>query len=153
MTAARSARADFDSQIVGDRGGPIGVAASSHRLTQELIGSALAAAAELGLAAGLNVQRIAGNFIGVRLVLALAAGAAVVTEPMADPFPFVPGVHYVEAPPENLVDEARSLLADERRRRRIVEAGQELLAGELAMTRSLTRVLALLEATPDGSPA
>jgi hypothetical protein len=100
----------------------------------------------------LNVQRIAGDFIGTRLLLALAAGAAVVTDPMEDPHPFVPGIHYVEAPLENLLDEAGALLADEPRRRRIVQAGQALLANELSMTRSLARVLALLDAPASALP-
>jgi hypothetical protein len=98
----------------------------------------------------LNVQRVPGNFIGTRLILALAAGAVVVTDPMDDPHPFVPGVHYVEAPLGSVLDEAVALLADEPRRRRIVEAGQALLTREVSMPRSLARVLALLDETPAG---
>jgi hypothetical protein len=88
-----------------------------------------------------NAQRQPGSFIGFRLVLALAAGAVVVGEPMTDPYPFIPGVHLVEAPREALLEEARALVADEPRRRRMALAGQELLAGELSMTRCLARVL------------
>src|SRR6185295_10235215 len=39
-----------------------------------------------------DVHRIPGTFVGIRLVLALAAGVAVVTEPMLDARPFAPGV-------------------------------------------------------------
>ena len=39
----------------------------------------------------LDVHRIPGNFVGLRLLLSLAAGAALVTEPMTDPYPFMPG--------------------------------------------------------------
>ena len=81
----------------------------------------------------LNPSRIPGDFGGWRLVLALAAGAVVVSEPMADPFPFVSGVHFVEAPADGLLAAARDLIADEPRRRRIASAGQSLLAGDLAM--------------------
>jgi hypothetical protein len=91
----------------------------------------------------LNIQRVQGNFVGLRLLLALAAGAIVVTEPMTDPYPFVPGIHYVEAPLDRLLDETRALLADEKRRRRIAEAGQALFSDELTMVNSLRRVLAL----------
>ncbi len=90
----------------------------------------------------LDIHRVPGNFVGLRLVLGLAAGAVVLTEPMDDPRPFVPGIHYVEAPLEQLADEARALLADERRRRSIVEAGQALLTDAVSMERSLERVLA-----------
>ena len=89
----------------------------------------------------LNVQRVPGNFVGLRIVLALAAGAVMVGEPMTDPHPFVPGVHFVSAPLDRLLEEARALLADEPRRRRMAAAGQEMLLGELAMARCLSRVL------------
>jgi hypothetical protein len=95
----------------------------------------------------INVQRVPGNFIGYRLVLALAAGVVVVTDPIADPYPFERGVHYVEAPLESLLEEARALIADEARRRRIVAAGQALLRDELSMARSLARVLRRADST------
>ena len=91
----------------------------------------------------LNVGRTPGNFVGMRLVLAIAAGAVVVSEPMTDPFPFVPGVHFVEASLEGLLDAARELCADEPRRRRIADAGQALLRGELSMGQCLRRALGL----------
>jgi hypothetical protein len=81
----------------------------------------------------LNVARTAGEFVGIRLVLALAAGAVVVSEPMTDPFPFVAGVHFEEAPLDRILDAARELEADDARRSRIVEAGQALLVNELSM--------------------
>jgi hypothetical protein len=89
----------------------------------------------------LNVQRVPGDFVGLRIVLALAAGAVVVGEPMTDPHPFVPGVHFVSASLDRLLVEARALLADEPRRRCMAAAGQELLLGELSMARCLSRVL------------
>jgi hypothetical protein len=91
----------------------------------------------------LNVARSPGDFVGVRLVLAIAAGAVVVSEPITDPFPFVAGVHFVEAPLERLLDTAREIEADEPRRRHIAEAGQALLTGELSMAHCLSRVLGL----------
>lgn len=90
-----------------------------------------------------NVARSPGEFVGIRLVLALAAGAVPVSEPMADPYPFVAGVHFVAAPLDGLLDAARELAADEPRRRRIAEAGQTLIAGELSMARCLARALGL----------
>lgn len=89
-----------------------------------------------------DVQRIPGNFVGIRLLLAIAAGAALVTEPMTDPSPFIPGVHYLEAPADRLLDVATELAADDRRRAAIVDAGQALLRDTLTMRSSLERVLA-----------
>jgi hypothetical protein len=89
----------------------------------------------------LNVSRTPGNFVGVRLVLALAAGAVVVSEPMTDPYPFAAGIHFVEAPLPDLLEAARDLEADEPRRRAMVVAGQALLCGELAAARCLARAI------------
>jgi hypothetical protein len=88
-----------------------------------------------------DIHRIPGNFVGMRLLLAIAAGAVVVTEPMTDPFPFVPGVHHLEATLEDLLPVAAELAGDDRRRADMVEAGQALLRGDLAMRVSLGRVL------------
>jgi hypothetical protein len=88
-----------------------------------------------------EAHRFPGTYIGIRLILALAAGAAVVSEPMKDPHPFASGIHFVEAAGDDVPEAARELLADEPRRRRIVAAGQTLLAEELAMSRCLARVL------------
>ena len=97
----------------------------------------------------LDVHRIPGTFIGVRLILALAAGVAVVTEPMTDPRPFEPGVTHLEVPADDLLDAARSLVADEERRRSMVLAGQALLAERLLLTESVLAVIAG-GAMPDG---
>jgi hypothetical protein len=60
---------------------------------------------------------------------------------MTDPSPFVPGVHFVEAPLEGLLGAGLALLDDEARRREIVAAGQALLHTDLSMASSLRRVL------------
>jgi hypothetical protein len=89
----------------------------------------------------LDIQRVPGNFAGLRLVLALSAGAAVVCEAMDDPHPFVDGVDHLEAPADRLHHAVASVLEDEGRRERMVRAGQALLISEASMIRSLARVL------------
>jgi glycosyl transferase family 1 len=89
----------------------------------------------------LDVHRVPGNFIGLRLLLAIAAGAVVVTETIRHPEPFIPGTHFVQAPADELAQTVRQLVADTSRRRRIVEAGQDLLTSSLTMERSLQEVL------------
>jgi hypothetical protein len=90
----------------------------------------------------LDVHRIPGNFIGLRILFASAAGADLVTEPMDDPWPFEPGTHHVEAALDDLPAALDALLGEEARRRRIVDAAQALLIGPLSMATSLQRVLA-----------
>ena len=91
----------------------------------------------------LDVHRVPGSHPLYRFILAAAAGAALVSEPLERPEPLVPGVHYVEAETPLLAEATLALLADEPRRRRIVEAAQALLAGELDLRRTLPRALGL----------
>lgn len=92
----------------------------------------------------LNVQRVPGNFTGLRSVLAGAAGALVVSEPVTTPEPFVPGVHYVEAPAARLAATIHEVLADRPRRLAIARAAQALVVEELTMRRSAERLLAAI---------
>jgi len=89
----------------------------------------------------LNVHRAPGNFEGVRYMVAAAAGALVISEPIADPHPFVPGMHYVEAEPRSLAASVEALLADDGGRLAIARAGQALVVNELAMGRSIEKLL------------
>ncbi len=88
-----------------------------------------------------DIHRIPGGYPLYNFILASAAGAALVTEPLTRPEPLVPGVHYMEAAASELGAAARALLADEPRRLRMVEAAQALLAQELDLRRTLPRAL------------
>jgi hypothetical protein len=85
----------------------------------------------------LDVHRVPGSHPLYRFILAAAAGAALVSEPLDQPQPLVPGVHYMEAATSRLGEATLELLADEPRRRRIVDAAQALLTGELDLRRTL----------------
>ncbi len=100
-----------------------------------------------------DVHRVPGTFIGIRLVLALAAGVAVVTEPMPDARPFETGVTHLEVPADELLDAARGLVADEGRRRGIVASGQALLADRLQLTASVRAIIGRSFPAPDSTLA
>jgi hypothetical protein len=89
----------------------------------------------------LDIHRVPGSHPLYRFILAAAAGAALVSEPLAQPEPLVPGVHYVEAATSHLGEATLELLADEPRRRRIAQAAQALLLGELDLRHTLPRAL------------
>jgi len=89
----------------------------------------------------LDVHRVPGSHPLYRFILAAAAGAAMVSEPLGQPEPLVPGVHYVEAATSRLGEATLELLADEPRRRQIVAAAQALLSGELDLRLTLPRAL------------
>jgi hypothetical protein len=90
----------------------------------------------------LDIHRVPGNFTSLRFLTTMAAGAVLVTEPVDDPHPFVPGVDHIEAPAEEMVGVVGAVLADEPGRRAIAEAGQARLTGELSMRTALERLLA-----------
>jgi hypothetical protein len=88
-----------------------------------------------------HLQRYPGKVASMRIVLALANGALVVAEPCYRPDPFVPGVHYVEAPVRELPDTIRYYLAHDEERERIVAAGHRLVTEELTWARSAETVV------------
>ncbi len=96
----------------------------------------------------LNIPRLEGHLPDVRLVVAMANGALVVSEPLYLPEPYVPGVHYVEAPVDRLAETIRQYLEDEDARRRITDEAHRFVATELTLERSFSRLLDLVrEAT------
>jgi hypothetical protein len=89
----------------------------------------------------LNVHRAPGNFEGIRSILAAAAGALVVSEPVDDPHPFVPGIHFVDAPAEELAAKTLSYLRDNEQRIAIARSLQDFVVTEVTMRRSVARLL------------
>lgn len=94
----------------------------------------------------LNLSRYPGQSSGYRLILGMANGCLVVSEPMYRPEPFVPGTHFVSA----MVDEMPALvehyLGHEKERRKLARRGFEFVTQEATMTRAVVRILTLLEA-------
>ncbi len=91
----------------------------------------------------LNIPRLEGHLPDVRLIVAMANGALVVSEPLYLPEPYVPGVHYVDAPVERLAETIRDCLADESARRRITEEAHRFVTTELTLERSFAQLLTL----------
>jgi hypothetical protein len=92
----------------------------------------------------LNLSRFPGQFSGERMLLGMANGALVVSEPIYRPAPFVPGTHYFDAPLDELPATIERLLADDAERERIADAGQAFVMDELTMERSVGRLLELV---------
>ena len=91
----------------------------------------------------LNIPRLEGHLPDVRLVVAMANGALVVSEPLYLPEPYEPGVHYVEAPIERLPETIREYVADDDARRRITDEAHRFVTTELTLERSFGRLLEL----------
>ncbi|HEX8208031.1 MAG TPA: glycosyltransferase [Solirubrobacteraceae bacterium] len=99
----------------------------------------------------LNLGRHPGELSGMRLLTAMVCGACVLSESIWDPRPFVPGVHYVDAPVEDLASAAAALLADDERREMIAAAGHAFALAH-PLSESVARIIGLAEARA-GRPA
>ena len=89
---------------------------------------------------GLNQTRILLNplakqtdMTGERLMLGMANKALIVSEPIIDPSPFVPGEHFVVAEPGKLVETVMHYLDHESERKRIVDNAYRFVTEQLTM--------------------
>jgi hypothetical protein len=92
----------------------------------------------------LNVQRYSGNLSGSRLILGMANKALVISEPMYNPAPYVPGKHYISATIEEMPEVISYYLAHDDERERIVNESHRLVTQEVTMARSVSRILELI---------
>ena len=92
----------------------------------------------------LNLQRLPGLLSGARFILGMATRALVISEPVYQPAPFVPGKHYVSATVEEMPSVIRHYLAREDERREIVETAHGFVTKELTLERGVSRILELI---------
>jgi hypothetical protein len=93
----------------------------------------------------LNVQRHPGQYSGYRMLLGMGNGALVVSEPVFDPFPYEPGVHYVSAPLDSMPETILKYLSDDAARSQIAENGYRLATSTITMERSMRELIASME--------
>jgi hypothetical protein len=88
----------------------------------------------------LNVLRFPGEFSGLRMILGMANGALVVSEPMYRHEPFVAGEHFVSTAAAEMPDVLRHYLQRDDERQRIARAGRDFVTTELRLERSVDRI-------------
>jgi hypothetical protein len=93
----------------------------------------------------LNIPRTAAEYSGARILLGLANKALVISEPILDPAPYIPGQHFVMGELDRLPELIRYYLHNETERERIVEQGHRYALEELTMERSVHRILQIVE--------
>lgn len=89
----------------------------------------------------LNILRSKWDNNGLRYYLTAPNRSLVVTEPTLDHTPFLPGVHLIEAPVEQITDTICYYLTHEDERQRIVEQAYQLVTTELTMKAGASQVL------------
>jgi hypothetical protein len=102
----------------------------------------------------LNISRRPGENAGVRLILGMANGALVVSEPIVDASPFVAGEHYVSAPLSEMPRVIAHYVEHEDERARLAEAGRRFATTEVTLRGSVDRLMELVERrrAPTASP-
>jgi hypothetical protein len=93
-----------------------------------------------------HIQRYPGKVAAMRFLMAMANGAMIVAEPCYRPEPFVPGVHYAEAPVEKMPALIRHYLADSEERERIVRSARDLITSDLSFHRTLGEMVSVMTA-------
>jgi len=89
----------------------------------------------------LNILRAEWDNHSLRYFLAASNHALIVTEPTLPHIPFLPGVHLVEAPIEQLADMIYYYLSHEEERQRIADQAYQLVTTELTMRNSVKHIL------------
>jgi Glycosyl transferases group 1 len=92
----------------------------------------------------LNLQRYPGDLAGLHLILGMANKGLVISEPIYNPAPYVPGKHYVSATVDEMPGVIGYYLAHEAERADIVNEGHRFVTQELTMDHSVSRILELL---------
>ena len=79
--------------------------------------------------------------VSIRYYLAAVNGAAIITEPGENKYPFVPGKHLVECPVEEMLDTVMYYVEHEAERRSIANQMLNLMKNELTLERSVANLL------------
>ena len=99
----------------------------------------------------LNIPRTAGDYSGLRMFLGAANGAAILSDPLYRPEPFLPGQHYLEAELEQMPSVAERLLQDHARRNALAQAARDHATQVCNRSHSVAALLRSIEAARSGS--
>ena len=88
-----------------------------------------------------HIQRYPGKIAAKRLVLAMANGAMVISEPSYRPDPFVEGEHFVSSPIEKMPEVIRYYLNHTEERERITRAGHRLVTQDLTWSKIMEQIV------------
>ncbi|MBN1314217.1 MAG: glycosyltransferase family 1 protein [Anaerolineales bacterium] len=89
----------------------------------------------------LNILRAPHDYYGLRFIFCAANKALMISEPVADDDPFIPGQHLVVEPKEKIADSIAYYLAHENLRREIVEKSYRLIREEYTMQQMTGRII------------
>ena len=91
----------------------------------------------------LGLQRHRGELSGVRMILGMANGALVISEPIFQPEPYVPGRHFVSVPLTEMPEAIRYYTEHRSEADTIAKEGQRFVTTELTIAGSVDRILGI----------
>lgn len=89
----------------------------------------------------LNIFQHLNDFAGLRFLFCAANKILLISEPVLDQYPFVPGRHMVTAPIERLAETVEFYLSQEGKRKEIVEQAHRLISEDFTIHRMIGRIL------------
>lgn len=92
----------------------------------------------------LSISRFPGTFTTRRFLFGMACRSLVLSDPLIDAGPFVPGTHFVETEVEDMPHAIRYYLEHEDDRGRIARQGHQFVTDELTMEASVERLAAVI---------
>jgi len=92
----------------------------------------------------LNLQRYEGDLSGLRMILAMANRALVVSEHIYRPAPYVPGKHYISVPIDEMHKAIQHHLERDEERERITDEAYRFISREVTWESSARKILELL---------
>jgi hypothetical protein len=89
----------------------------------------------------LNIFQHPHDFAGLRFLFCAANKTLLISEPVLDQGPFMPGRHMVTAPIEQLAENVEFYLSQEGKRQEIVEQAHRLVSEEFTIDQMIGRIL------------
>lgn len=90
----------------------------------------------------LNIMQYPYDIVALRFLFCAANRVLMVSEPVVDKEPFVPGRHFVTAPVDKLAETIEFYIANEAERRQIVEEAYRLVTEEYTIEKMIERIVA-----------
>ena len=89
----------------------------------------------------LNILQYPYDIVALRFLFCAACKVLMISEPVVDQEPFVPGRHFVTAPVDKLGESVEYYLANEAQRQEIVEEAYRLVTEEYTIQKMVDRIL------------
>jgi hypothetical protein len=93
----------------------------------------------------LNLQRYEGDLSGDRMILGMANKALIISEPIYEPAPYVPGKHYISSTIEEMPTKIEYFLSHDDEREHIVDEAYKFVSQNLTIENTIGQIIGLIQ--------